>query len=59
MDGKIHLRQKEKDKAKDEILRYRDFYVLRFTNAQILKNLEWVMRKLVNEIEKILKKELP
>ena len=57
VDGKIHLKQKEKDRNRDEIFGYRDFHVVRFTNTQIINNLPWVVTRLKSKIDKIKKRE--
>ena len=57
VDGKIHLRQKERDRTRDELFGCRDFNVLHVTNEQIFNNLKWVIRRLETEIDKITRRE--
>ncbi|MDD4286868.1 MAG: endonuclease domain-containing protein [Candidatus Peribacteraceae bacterium] len=44
IDGKIHEKTLEYDRARDTEIRLHNYRVLRFSNIQILKNLEDVLR---------------
>lgn len=48
IDGWVHNQknQKEYDKIRDEILKNNDYIILRFTNDEILYDLDWVIEKL-------------
>ena len=43
VDGKIHLRTKEYDKARTETLSENGFWVIRFTNEKVVEKLSWVL----------------
>ncbi|MBO9579969.1 MAG: DUF559 domain-containing protein [Sphingobium sp.] len=44
IDGETHAKQGAKDAARTEILEARGYRVLRFSNSEIMTNLEGVMR---------------
>ena len=46
LDGKIHQYQQEYDKARTERLNEMDFQVIRFTNEQIMSDLEEVLEEI-------------
>lgn len=48
IDGQIHLRQKDYDQMREETLKEMGFEVIRFTNEEILNNLDKVLEKLYN-----------
>jgi very-short-patch-repair endonuclease len=50
LDGDIHARQKEYDRARTEQLEAHDYTVIRFSNDQVLKDIESV----VEEIRRVL-----
>jgi len=52
VDGASHLseRRKEKDKWKDEKLRKHGYEVLRFTDAQVNKDVAWCVAQIVYKI---------
>ncbi len=51
VDGGQHYEKEgtEKDKARDEYLRSLGLKVLRFTNIEVLKNIEGVVEKIIEE----------
>lgn len=51
LDGGVHLKQKEKDKIRENILESRGFKTMRINNEE-LKNIEIVKEKVLNFIEK-------
>ena len=44
VDGGIHQQQSDYDEARTEWLTQRDFKVIRFTNEEVLKNIEAVLQ---------------
>ena len=54
IDGGIHEKQKEYDKTRKEILKLKEYQILRFKNEDILNNLEGVLI----QIKSFLKNEL-
>lgn len=48
IDGSIHACQRDYDRERDEVLCKRNLAVLRFTNAQILKDLSAVLHSISN-----------
>ncbi len=55
VDGITHDNKLEKDKSRDEKLRQAGFDILRFTDEEVLTNIEGVSR----EIEKYIKRTSP
>ncbi len=51
VDGPIHDRQKEEDQAREECLTEMGYRVIRFTNDQVMNNIE----KVLSEIDGMLK----
>jgi very-short-patch-repair endonuclease len=47
VDGKIHDLQPGRDKEREEILKSLGFQIIRFSNKQILKDIENVIEKIV------------
>jgi very-short-patch-repair endonuclease len=45
VDGEIHLKQKEQDKARDRFLQEIGYQVIRFSNQDIQNNLPFVLDK--------------
>ncbi|MEL7220856.1 MAG: endonuclease domain-containing protein [Bacteroidota bacterium] len=45
IDGKIHLQQKEKDLAREEILQLLGFKIIRFWNEEVLEDMNGVLKK--------------
>jgi len=52
VDGKHHLNYDQKiwDKERTEFLEFNGLKVLRFTNEEVLENIEFVIQKIKNEI---------
>ena len=46
LDGGIHEQQRDYDAARTEWLIDRDFKVIRFTNDEVLKNIDTVLKKI-------------
>ena len=46
IDGGIHQQQKDYDESRTEWLTQRDFKVIRFTNEEVLNDIETVLRKI-------------
>ena len=53
VDGITHDNRLEKDRHRDYKLGQEDFYVLRFTDEEVLTNIEGVMREIERIIEEI------
>lgn len=53
VDGEIHNKQKEYDRDRDKILSTKDLYILRFTNQQVLENINLVLNSIAEKIEDI------
>ena len=47
LDGKVHEHQKERDRARDEIIRSYEIMILRFRNEEVEKMLEEVLQKIL------------
>ena len=52
VDGKIHKTQVEKDEERTAILESKGYKVIRFTNEEVIENIEEVISKIKNELEK-------
>ncbi|MBL7916984.1 MAG: class I tRNA ligase family protein, partial [Bacteroidia bacterium] len=50
VDGEIHLSQKEKDEKRTQVLNELGFEVIRFSNQEILNNLDDVITKIKNRL---------
>lgn len=50
LDGRIHMRQKEYDRLRQEILEQKEFTVLRFTNDQVDHELQKVLKTITDYI---------
>nr|WP_298951297.1 endonuclease domain-containing protein [uncultured Nonlabens sp.] len=48
IDGDIHLNQKEEDRVRQDYLESQGFKVIRFTNDEVLKNLDTVIKTIKN-----------
>jgi len=46
IDGGIHILQKERDKARENILKEIGYSVLRFTNDEVINNIEKVLSEI-------------
>jgi very-short-patch-repair endonuclease len=46
IDGRIHQQQRDYDEARTEWLVRRDFKVIRFTNEEVLNDIEAVLKKI-------------
>ncbi|MCK5401729.1 MAG: DUF559 domain-containing protein, partial [Flavobacteriaceae bacterium] len=57
VDGKIHISQKEEDAQRTEILENNGYKVIRFTNEEVLENIEVVVSKIKEELNE--RKVLP
>lgn len=53
IDGKIHDFQKEYDKERTLFLNEMDFQVIRFTNDQVLHNLEYVTQEILTNLNSL------
>lgn len=51
LDGKIHLQQLEYDKERTQILKEFGIEVIRFTNSEILNNIDNVIIQIENEVK--------
>ena len=53
VDGKDHNKkeQKEKDLTREEILVESGFRIIRFTNDEVVNNIESVLKKIKNELK--------
>ncbi|MBI4672489.1 MAG: DUF559 domain-containing protein [Chloroflexi bacterium] len=47
LDGKVHESQKERDQARDEVIRDFEILVMRVKNQEVEENLEEVLRKIL------------
>ena len=56
VDGGQHFEEEGRlaDKARDEEIAHLGFQVLRFTNREVLDNIDGVLRKIIEEIQKSL-----
>ena len=52
LDGKIHRKQKGYDQARTEILGFKDILVLRFTNDEVISDVDRVILEIKRIIEK-------
>ena len=53
IDGKIHLKQQDYDKAREDILKAKSLHILRFENQHIVSNIDECLRKIVIYVELI------
>ena len=53
VDGEVHNQQKEYDRERDKILLAKNLYILRFTNQQVIKNIDLVFNSITGKIEDI------
>jgi very-short-patch-repair endonuclease len=53
VDGEIHDSQKEYDTERDKILLAKDLHILRFTNQQVIENINLVLNAIAQKIEDI------
>jgi very-short-patch-repair endonuclease len=53
VDGITHDNKLEKDRGRDDRLRQTGFHVVRFTDEEVLTNIEGVMREIERIIEEI------
>jgi very-short-patch-repair endonuclease len=51
LDGKIHLRQKDYDVAREDILKAKSFKIIRFTNDDIEINADSCLQKILFDIK--------
>ena len=60
VDGSQHYEEKgiEEDKARDEYFKNSGLKVLRFTNLDVLKNINGVLEKIYEKVSERLKKKL-
>jgi len=52
VDGPVHLKQGEYDRAREDDLRAQGYQVIRFTNEEINTNLDMVLRRILETISK-------
>ncbi|MBO0590781.1 leucine--tRNA ligase [Cellulophaga sp. E16_2] len=57
VDGAIHDTQKEADQARTDVLNARGFKVIRFTNEELIGDLDTVLKSITNELA--ISKEVP
>lgn len=57
VDGKYHnkIEQRLKDKERTQFIQFQGLQVIRFTNEEIINDLNTVLQKIENEIEKLRK----
>ena len=53
VDGKIHDKQQEYDRHRENIFISQDLHVIRFTNEQVVNNIEGVLKAIANKAEDI------
>lgn len=53
LDGKIHLKQRERDRIRKEIINLLGITVLRFKNEEVENNMDGVLRTLRSAIESL------
>ncbi len=53
VDGLIHQQQGEEDQLRDEYLGLLGMHVIRFTNEQVLNDLDRVIEKILNFFESV------
>lgn len=53
VDGEVHDKQVEYDIEREKILLAKDLHILRFTNQQVIDNIESVLNKVTEKIEDI------
>ena len=51
VDGKIHDKQKDYDAERDNIIAAQGLTILRFTNQQVIENIELVLKTIAEKIE--------
>jgi len=51
VDGEIHQYQTEEDELRQKFLESCGFRVIRFTNEDVLENMDYVIKKIVNAIQ--------
>ena len=51
IDGKIHELQKEQDEYRTSVLNQKGFKVIRFSNDEVLHNLDYVLLTIKNELD--------
>jgi very-short-patch-repair endonuclease len=51
VDGKIHDQQKDYDSERDKIITAKGLMILRFTNQQVIENIELVLKAITQKIE--------
>lgn len=51
VDGKIHDQQKDYDLERDKIITAKGLMILRFTNQQVIENIELVLKTIAQKIE--------
>ena len=59
VDGKIHLKQKHRDKERTEFLEMMGYKVIRFTNEEVESDIDEVIRKIKLNIELLTPPNLP
>ncbi|MCE4567094.1 DUF559 domain-containing protein [Maribellus sp. CM-23] len=59
VDGKIHLKQKHRDKERTEFLEMMGYKVIRFTNEEVESDIDEVIRKIKLNIELLTSPNLP
>lgn len=55
VDGGVHNVQREYDEARTEMLQSRGYTVIRFTNREVLENLDAVTAKILKACKRLLK----
>jgi very-short-patch-repair endonuclease len=48
LDGGIHEQQREYDRHRDKVLEARGLRVLRFTNEEVVRNIEMVIQRIIS-----------
>lgn len=59
VDGKIHLKQKYKDKERTELLELAGYKVLRYTNEEIESDIEKVIEEIKHNVDLLTPPNLP
>ena len=61
IDGEYHWSKEQiiKDKERTDILNFNGLEIIRFTNNEVLNNINWVMEKIIKKIDEIENSNFP